>query len=358
MYGPQRPYQQSGSMQKGRGMHRDNADKNSGTRRPQCWRCTSFFHTPGNCHAIDKRCRRCQSMGHIERACNNYAGTKRRPAEEEGPHHPKIRKIAAITNGEDNVSVIADEDKETAEVMAIDSQQFYASLCYENSNKAIIRGYVAGIPVGFLIDSGADVNTVDENTFTQLKSSGVTEGIIFNLKGGSDRPPKAYGMTGEIPVVASFAAQLRITEERPCYMEQFYVIQQARPLLSRSTSLRYSVLQLGINVPINSPPGRFTPKISPGEIFVLSTTNEFPKFNVAPVMIFYDKTAAPSRNIFTNIPPAFRKETERRLEELLSSGIVEKVTNTMEKSFCSSLLVVPKGKNDIRLVVDLGRWQR
>lgn len=34
-------------------------------------------------------------------------------------------------------------------------------------------------------------------------------------------------------------------------------------------------------------------------------------------------------------------------------GIIEPVTDTMDKSFCSSLLVVPKEKNDIRLVVDL-----
>lgn len=57
--------------------------------------------------------------------------------------------------------------------------------------------------------------------------------------------------------------------------------------------------------------------------------------------------------MFTNIPLAFKEETERRIMELLRTGIIEQVVDGMDKSFCSSLLVVPKGKNDIRLVVDL-----
>lgn len=85
----------------------------------------------------------------------------------------------------------------------------------------------------------------------------------------------------------------------------------------------------------------------------MSSTDEFPKFNIPPVVLLYDTSKPPSRNIFTNIPLPFRAEAERRLGDLLVSGIIEYVTDSMDKSFCSSLLVVPKGKDDIRLVVDL-----
>lgn len=132
-------------------------------------------------------------------------------------------------------------------------------------------------------------------------------------------------------------------------MEKFYAIKDARALLSRGTALRYSILQLGLSVPIRSE-SHF---VFPGEIHTLSVKQEFPKFNVPPVIINYDATMPPSRNIYTNIPPAFRLETERRLNDLLEAGIIERVTSEMDKSYCSSLLVVPKGKNDIRLVVDL-----
>lgn len=41
------------------------------------------------------------------------------------------------------------------------------------------------------------------------------------------------------------------------------------------------------------------------------------------------------------------------IENCVSSGIIEEVNETMDRSFCSSLLAVPKGKDDIRLVIDL-----
>ncbi|XP_055523012.1 uncharacterized protein K02A2.6-like [Wyeomyia smithii] len=44
---------------------------------------------------------------------------------------------------------------------------------------------------------------------------------------------------------------------------------------------------------------------------------------------------------------------ERRLQQLVSAGIIEPVTNSMDSSFCSSMLVIPKGKEDFRLVIDL-----
>ncbi|XP_055613369.1 uncharacterized protein K02A2.6-like [Uranotaenia lowii] len=61
----------------------------------------------------------------------------------------------------------------------------------------------------------------------------------------------------------------------------------------------------------------------------------------------------PSRNVYTFIPPVYKELVNQRLNELLESNIIERVTEEMDRSFCSSLLVVPKGKNDIRLVIDL-----
>ncbi|XP_053691678.1 uncharacterized protein K02A2.6-like [Sabethes cyaneus] len=60
----------------------------------------------------------------------------------------------------------------------------------------------------------------------------------------------------------------------------------------------------------------------------------------------------PSRCIYTHIPTAFKDLTKKKLDELLTMGIIEKVTQELDRSFCSSMLVVPKGKDDIRLVID------
>lgn len=77
-----------------------------------CWRCTSNYHSPEECFAATKTCRRCGSMGHLERACRPSLSiqgaikAKRYYVEEDDEPAPKLKKISAITapgqSGEDN----------------------------------------------------------------------------------------------------------------------------------------------------------------------------------------------------------------------------------------------------------------
>lgn len=221
------------------------------------------------------------------------------------------------------------------------------------NENAVVVGYVAGAAVHFLIDSGADVNTLGGDIFDKMSKKDSHRRAMFCFKQGGDKQLKAYATPGEIHVRASFEAELFITADRPCMLEKFYVIEGAKSLLGRRTALRYSVLQVGLHVPIIGCFVNNLDRVGPGELLAVTKNSEFPRFDVPPVRLAYDKSLPPSRNIFTSIPPAFKEEAERRIKELLSTGIIEKVTNDMDKSFCSSLLVVPKGKNDIRLVVDL-----
>lgn len=215
---------------------------------------------------------------------------------------------------------------------------------------ACIQGYIAGLPIPFLIDSGAEVNTVNGDIFRELMSNDHSGAAIIDVREGSDRPLKAYATDHNVKVRATFVAELFISDDRPQLMEKFYAVDHAKSLLSRGTAIRYCVLQVGLDVPITNTSINGI-NLLPGEIFSLSGADEFPKFNVEPVILAYDQDKPPSRNIYTSIPPAFKKEAQRRLEELMLAGIIETVTNTMDRSFCSSLLVVPKGKDDIRFVV-------
>lgn len=72
----------------------------NGVGRRTCWRCTGTYHFPHECHAIDKVCRNCQRVGHIERACSQklQSTTRKRPNQEDRETSPqqKTRKIATI----------------------------------------------------------------------------------------------------------------------------------------------------------------------------------------------------------------------------------------------------------------------
>lgn len=176
---------------------------------------------------------------------------------------------------------------------------------------------------------------------------------VFNVQDCTDRPLKAYATEQTIEVLATFDAYLCITEDRPMLLEKFYVVKESRALLSRATSCRYSILMLGLNVPVQSSQCSYETVRCAGEIAAIEKDQIFPKFNIPPVKIFYDKSKPPCRNVFSNIPLAVKPLVAKRLEDLVSANIIERIVDGMDTSFCSSMLVVPKGKDDIRLVIDL-----
>lgn len=221
------------------------------------------------------------------------------------------------------------------------------------NDEGIIAAKVAGMDCEFLIDSGAQVNTFTEPLFRLLLSDANYAEAVYNLQERADRSLKAYATKGEILVMATFEANLFISEDRPVLMEKFYVVNERRSLLSRPTATRYSVLMLGLKVPVTSSCEIFDSKFQPIEISFVNGNVPFPKFNLPPVKINYNKDVAPCRNIFTNIPLAIKPLVRQRLDQLISAEIIEPVSNNMDRSFCSSMLVIPKGKDDFRLVIDL-----
>lgn len=217
----------------------------------------------------------------------------------------------------------------------------------------LIIAKVAGLECEFLIDSGAQVNTLTASRFEILRSDDRYRNDLFNIQCGTDRPLKAYAAKGEISVSFTFEAFLHISEDRPSFLEKFYVVEECRSLLGRATATRYSVLLLGLQVPVKSRKSMTRPWYEEQEIASVRTDGIFPKFNIPPVQLSYDRTRPPCRNVFMNIPIAIKPIVEKRLLQLLNANIIERVTGDMDDTFCSSMLAIPKGKDDIRLVIDL-----
>lgn len=220
------------------------------------------------------------------------------------------------------------------------------------SDEGIISTTVAGMPCQFLIDSGAQVNTFTVDQFRILISNPKYRNDVFNVQEKSDRSLKAYATSGEIAVIATFEAYLHISDDRPVYLEKFYVVRELRSLLGRPTATRYSVLMIGIKVPVSTNDNVRSSFLT-GEISAIDMDDIFPKFNIPPVKIEYNRSEPPCRNIFLSIPLAVKPLVEERLLKLVKADIIERVTDSMDTSFCSSVLVVPKGKHDFRLVIDL-----
>lgn len=218
---------------------------------------------------------------------------------------------------------------------------------------AIIAAQVSGMPCTFMIDSGAQVNTFTESMFLALTANAGYSSGVLNVQHKSDKSLKAYATKDSIEVLATFHAPLYISDDRPTCVEKFYVVKENRALIGRTTASRYSILLLGLQVPVKlQAESAFQGSPYAGEIATV-LEGIFPKFNVPPVKIYYDTSRPPCRNVFTNIPLAVKPLVEERLRNLVAADIIERVVDGMDTSFCSSMLVVPKGKDDIRLVIDL-----
>lgn len=148
----------------------------------------------------------------------------------------------------------------------------------------MITATVAGLKCSFLIDSGAEVNTFTLILFDQILSDPKYHNELFNVRHETDRSLKAYAMDGNIKVLATFHAYLHISDDRPTLLEKFYVIKESRALLSRSTACRYSVLMLGLNVPIQAYSTERERIPQAGEIGAIEANEAFPKFNI-PVLL-------------------------------------------------------------------------
>lgn len=100
---------------------------------------------------------------------------------------------------------------------------------------------------------------------------------------------------------------------------------EARSLLGYNTALRYSVLAVGLDVPVKDIDYKVWPcelaLLDMTEINAVAASKHFPKFNVPPVSLKYNKNIPPSRNVYTHIPPPFKDMTKKKMDELLATGI-------------------------------------
>lgn len=219
----------------------------------------------------------------------------------------------------------------------------------------IITILVATVPVRFIIDSGADINAITERVFAKVMRGESQE--VIKVNHSSDRKIRAFGSKESLTVSTSFYAKVYFDELRPSGFEKFFVIKEAsNSLLSRSTALRYSVLNIGWSVTVKNGENSRTEF---GLQYLYNVNSEpkkdyeFPKFKLSPVSLNIDLSVRPRRNTYTNIPFAWREAARERLVRMEKDGIIEKVTSEMNQSHCSAMLAVPKAQNDFRLVVDL-----
>lgn len=193
-------------------------------------------------------------------------------------------------------------------------------------------------PINFLIDSGADVNIVSGNDWIKLEQEFTSGKAILKMIGNSNKGIHAYGSKTPMVVERIFEAEIMVSEcNKPAIQATFYVIRQGRKsLLGRSTASDLKLLMVGAMV---------------NNCEVSNDEGEFPKMPGVSVKFSVNKAIPPVKNAYFNVPAAFREGARRRLREMESRGIIEKVITA--PNWISGVSAVPKGKNDFHLVVNM-----
>lgn len=149
-------------------------------------------------------------------------------------------------------------------------------------------------PIRFLIDSGADVNVVCGNDWDRIErefNSGMAKlEIVSKMDKGIIH---AYGSKAPLLVERAFRAEIVVPNSRkPPVTAIFHVIRKGlRSLLGRSTASDLKLLHVGTTVDICE---------------MTEEVNEFPKMPGVTVKFSVDKTVAPVKNAYYNVPAAYR----------------------------------------------------
>jgi hypothetical protein len=194
--------------------------------------------------------------------------------------------------------------------------------------------------ISFLIDSGAEVNTLSEADFEVVLKEATSD--LSELRwGDSHSKLTAYAASQPLQIRATFWATIEPIGSAMSVWAKVHVIEGAtKSLLGRTSATELGVLRVGLGI--------FECELKPQ---ALGTGKTFPRVPGFKVRFDIDKTITPTKNSYYNVPAAFRDRARERLDEMESQGIIEKVTNAPR--WISGMSLVPKGKTDFRLVVNM-----
>lgn len=292
-----------------RGTQKKNFDRQTDRA---CYACGRRGHLKGDiaCRARNAKCLKCGGMGHFINRCLKRTTTEFPVA---GPPPPK------------RIRCVSEDEKDGFGQEKV----FYAM------GRNTFEFIVGGIRIPMIIDSGADANIIDEETWMRAKEMGMQ---IKEFSEQVDRKLIGYATKQPMTMKGMFRAEIQAAEN--VVNAKFYIVQQGKyNLLGDSTAKELKVLQVGFDVGLVN---NQTTKPIP-----------FPKIKGVIVEIPINKAVQPVQQGYRRAPIALEDKIYGKLKDLLEMDVIEKVNGP--SPWVTPVVPIMKRSGELRLCVDMRR---
>lgn len=209
----------------------------------------------------------------------------------------------------------------------------------------IIKCFIGSVDFEVLVDSGATVNTVTPEVWLEIRKNCRT--VIHELELQPKESLKAFASNNDLKVICSFSCFIGIRKSKQApKLAKFFVVSGSKvSLLSYQTAIELNLIRIGIQA------------MDESQVFNVNKEEtklaKFPKIPIEGVKFRVNKQIVPKQIIRYNIPKAFEQSVNERLNKMEIKGIIERADkDDHQVTSVSPLVLVPKGKNDFRIVVD------
>nr|XP_029712665.1 uncharacterized protein K02A2.6-like [Aedes albopictus] len=309
----------------------------------QCFRCGSFGHYANDkkCPARKKTCDKCGIIGHFKKCCKSKSVSDKKKKKvrqvedtDDSDDDPE-REVESDDSCESDIHHIFSAKLVDDRVSRTRSRSCEQLLSVEDKYNTKISCIVGGVRMQWVIDSGASVNVIDENTWKMLKKQ------HCKISYESDEPRKklvAYG-NHKLHVKGVFKAD--INHGSSTVHREIYVVEgQGANLLGKTTSIDLGVLQIKSEVMQINQETR------------LDERTEIGKAKDVLVTINIDSKVHPVQQPCRRLPIPLQQTVEAELKKLLDLDIIEPAPPKI--TWASPLVVTPKdGGKRVRLCVDM-----
>jgi hypothetical protein len=278
-----------------------------------CIRCGGEYPHKGKCPAFGKTCSKCNKPNHFAKQCKSTQTNKTR----------KINMVKYDTESENESHIWSIRVKKTINAI-------------KNFFMPLITLLICQTSVSFAIDTGAQVNLIDESTYNKLKIKPKLYKCNTSLYSYNNHKP--------IDVIGQFYTRVLLKGifHKVCFV---VVKGSAGNLISYQTSVEMGIVNEIKQIQTDDQKLNKWKSKYP-EVFV----DKVGKFKNDQVKLHIDKTVQPVKGKLRTVPFHLREKVENEIKKMLENDLIEPVNGPTP--WVSPIVVVAKNENKIRICTD------